>query len=66
MRVPTYVYNKEFTHIPEHVTQDLETLSRECAVYTDFWIDEIADFRHVRIDLTPQEREEFFSTLLGV
>ena len=58
MRMPKY--NKEFTHIPDHVRQDLETLTRECAVYTDFWIDEIEDFRHVRIDFKPDEREDFF------
>ena len=60
MRIPTYAYDKEFTHIPDHVRQDLDTLTRECAIYTDFWIDEIGDFRHVRIDLTPEEREDFF------
>ena len=59
MRVPTYAYDKTFTHISEHVRQHLETLDRECAVYTDFWIDEIGAFRHVRIDFTPEEREDF-------
>ena len=60
MRIPTYVNNKEFTHIPEHVRQDLETLDRECAIYTDHWIEEVGDFRHVRIDFTEEERDEFF------
>ena len=60
MRAPTYAYDKKFTHIPEHVRQDLETLDRVCAVYTDFGIDEIGAFRHVRIDFTPEEREDFF------
>ena len=60
MRAPTYGYGEDFTHIPEHVRQDLETLTRECAVYTDFWIEEIGDVRHVRIDFTPEEREDFF------
>ena len=60
MRIPTYAYGKEFTHVPEHVREDLDTLTRECAVYTDFWIDEVSDFRHVRIDFTPEEREDFF------
>ena len=60
MRIPTYAFGKEFTHIPEDVRQDLETLKRECAIYTDFWIDEVSDFRHVRIDFTPDERDEFF------
>ena len=46
---------QKFTHIPEHLRQNLETLSRECSVYTDFWIEEIAGFRPVEIDLTPEE-----------
>ena len=59
MRMPTYARNREFTHIPEHVRQDLETLEREGAIYADHWIDEVGDFRHVRIEFTPDEREEF-------
>ena len=58
-RLPTYAFGKEFTHIPEHVRQDLETLERECAIYADHWIEEVGDFRHVRIDFTLVEREEF-------
>ena len=58
-RIPTRAFRREFTHIPEHVRQDLETLQRESAVYTDHWIDEIGDFRHVRIDFTEEERQEF-------
>ena len=58
-RLPTRAFGRVFTHIPEHVRQDLETLQRESAVYADHWIDEIGDFRHVRIDFTEQEREEF-------
>ena len=59
MRLPTYARGKKFTHIPEHVRQDLDTLERECAIYADLWIDEVDDFRHVRIEFTPEEREEF-------
>ena len=50
----------EFTHIPDHVRDDLDSLSRECAVYTNHWIEEVGDFRHIRIDFTPEERDEFF------
>ncbi len=50
---------RSFTHIPDHVRQDLDTLERECAIYTDHWIDELGDFRHVRIDFTPEERTDF-------
>ena len=59
MRLPTYAFGKEFTHIPEHVRQDLDTLKRECAVYADFWIEVVGDFRHVRIDFTAEERHEY-------
>ena len=58
-RLPTVAFGRRFTHIPEHVRQDLETLERECVVYADLWIDELDDFRHVRIDFTPEERSEF-------
>ena len=59
MRLPTYPFGKEFTHIPEHVRQGLGTLKRKCAVYADFWIEEVGDFRHVRIDFTAEERHEY-------
>ena len=58
-RLPTVAFGKAFTHIPEHVRSDLDTLERECAIYTDHWIDEIGDFRHVRVPFTTKEREEF-------
>ena len=58
-RVPTVAFGRMFTHIPEHVRQDLETLDREGAIYSDHWIDELNDFRHVRIDFTAHERSEF-------
>ena len=58
-RHPTVAFGRTFTHIPEHVRQDLGTLERECVVYTDHWIEQIGDFRHVRIDFTPEERDEF-------
>ena len=58
-RHATAAFGRTFTHIPEHVRQDLETLERECVVYTDHWIEEVGDFRRVRIDFTPEERDEF-------
>ena len=59
MRLPTYALGKKFTHIPEHVRQDLATLERECAVYANHWIEEVGDFRHIRIDFTAEERDEY-------
>lgn len=58
-RLPTVALGRRYRLIPEHVRQDLDTLERECAIYTDFWIDELDGFRHVRIDFTPEERSEF-------
>ena len=58
-RHPTVAFGRIFTHVPEHVRQVLETLERECVVYADHWIEEVGDFRHVRIDFTPEERDEF-------
>ena len=58
-RDPTVAFGHTFTHIPDHVRQDLETLERECVVYADHWIEGVGDFRHVRIDFTPEERNEF-------
>ena len=59
MRIPTHYGDREFTHIPEYVRQDLETLEREGAIYADHWIEEVGDFRHVRIEFTLEEMEEF-------
>ena len=59
MRLPTYAWGREFTQVPEHVRQDLETLKREGAIYADHWIEELGDFRHVRIEFTLEERKEF-------
>jgi len=53
-------FRKRFTHVPDHVHEDLWQLERECAIYTDHWIDELGDFRHVRIPFTPHEVEDYF------
>ena len=58
-RLPTVAFGREFTHIPEHIKEDLDTLDRESAIYTDQWIEEIGDFRHVRIRLIGNESAEF-------
>ena len=58
-RRPTVAFGRRFTHIPEHVRQDLKTLERERAIYADHWIGEVGDFRHVRIDFTPEECCDF-------
>ena len=56
---PTLAFGMTFTHIPDHVRDDLGTLEREGAVYADHWIEEIGEFRHVRIEFTSDEQIEF-------
>jgi hypothetical protein len=58
-RLPTIAFGYTFTHIPEHVREDLGSLEREGVVYADHWIETIGDFRHVRIAFTPEEVAEF-------
>jgi hypothetical protein len=58
-RLPTIAFGYTFTHIAEHVREDLDSLERECVVYSDHWIDELKDFRHVRIAFTVDEAKEF-------
>jgi hypothetical protein len=58
-RLPTEAFGYVFTHIPEHVRDDLESLEREGAIYGDQWIEELSNFRHVRIGFTEEECKEF-------
>ena len=58
-RHPTVSFGPHVYTYPGACEQDLQTLERECVVYADHWIEEIGDFRHVRIDFTPEERKEF-------
>lgn len=58
-RIPTRAFGHSFTHVPEHVRDDLGSLEREGVLYADHWVDELSDFRHVRIALTSEERAEF-------
>jgi hypothetical protein len=59
VRIPTYAFGYTFTHIPEYVREDVETLERESALYADHWIEELNDFRHVRIVLSPEEAKDY-------
>ena len=58
-RIPTHAFDYEFTHVPEHVRDNLDSLKRENVLYSDQWIDELNDFRHVRISLTPEETQDY-------
>lgn len=58
-RLPTEAFGYVFTHVPENVRDDLGSLEREGAIYNDQWIEELGDFRHVRIGFTEEECKEF-------
>ena len=58
-RLPTHAFGYEFTHIPDFVRDDLGSLEREGVLYSDQWVDELDDFRHVRISLTPAEAKDY-------
>jgi len=58
-RLATEAFGYVFTHVPEHVRDDLGSLEREGAVYSDQWVEELGDFRHVRIGFTEEESKEF-------
>ena len=49
----------DFQLIPEHVREELATLEMEGAVYSNHWIDELQGFRHVRIQFTEEEQNEY-------
>jgi len=53
------IFGYEFAHIDDSHIRDLESLERERAIYSDHWIEELNDFRHVRIRFTPQEVNEY-------
>jgi hypothetical protein len=58
-RIPTFAFGYKFTHLPEFAREDVESLNRESVLYADHWIDELKDFRHVRIALTAEEAKEY-------
>src|SRR5690625_4752093 len=56
-------FEHEFKNLDEEHERDLFNLEREGAVYTDQWVDELQDFRHVRIPLQPAEIKEYVRSL---
>jgi hypothetical protein len=51
------IFGHNFLNLDEHHVRELTALERERAIYTDHWIDELNDFRHVRIKLSDAEVE---------
>jgi len=59
------IFGRDFDHLHEEHIQELFSLEREGAVYTDHWIDSLSDFRHIRIAFTPAEIQEYVRSLLA-
>jgi hypothetical protein len=57
------IFGHNFLHIADSHLEDLLSLEREQAVYTDHWIDGLDDFRHVRIPFTEDEVKEFVRSM---
>lgn len=58
-RIPTEAFGYTYTHLPEFARDELDSLEREGVIYADHWIDELEDFRHVRIAFTPEEAKDY-------
>ena len=53
------IFGYQFSAIDWEHIGDLFSLEREGIIYTDHWIDELDDFRHVRIEFTQEEAREY-------
>jgi len=58
-RLPTHAFGYKFTHIPEHARDGVSSLEREGVLYSDQWVDELNDFRHVRLVFTLEEARDY-------
>ncbi len=53
------IFGRDWIAIDGEAVQDLWSLEREGAIYADHWQDDLNDFRHVQIRLTPDEIDEY-------
>lgn len=53
------IFGRDWTTIHEEAVQELLSLEREGVIYTEHWQDELEDFRHVQIRLSPNEIDEY-------
>jgi hypothetical protein len=60
------IFGKNFGMVSDSQVSDLRTLERESAIYSDHWIDAIGDFRHVRIQFTPDEVKEYVRSMYSI
>lgn len=59
------IFGHNFLNLDEHHVHELTALERERSIYTDHWIDELNDFRHVRIKLSDAEVEEYVRSMVA-
>src|SRR5579863_6361753 len=57
------IFDHVFHNLDEDHIRDLLTLERERAIYSDQWIDELDDFRHVRIKFNNDEVVEYVRSM---
>jgi hypothetical protein len=60
------IFGYDFEVLDDSFMEDLLQLQREGAIYTDHWFDELHDFRHIRIKLTPEETQEYARSLYAL
>jgi hypothetical protein len=59
----TSAFGKNFERLNDEHLEDLFSLEREQAIYADHYIDELKDFRKVRIQFTTEEVKEYVRSL---
>lgn len=57
------IFGFKFKRLDQEHIEDLLSLEREQAIYTDHWIDGLDDFRHIRIPLTAEEIAEYVRSM---
>ena len=53
------LFNREYIYLEPHFLDDLRTLQDEGAIYSQFWQEDLQDFRFCRIRFTPSEIVEY-------
>ena len=57
------IFGYDFEVLDDSHVEELLQLEREGAVYFDRWFDNLGDYRHVRIKLTPEEIGEYVRSM---
>ncbi|KQW78138.1 hypothetical protein ASC89_15140 [Devosia sp. Root413D1] len=57
------LFDHDFEYLDDEHLQDMVSLQREGAIYSDQWVDHLDDFRHVRIPFTSDEVIEYVRSM---